>query len=77
MSLEADFVSNSIANALDAKTLAGIIDICPADASLLIRFNPDELAPAELERVVRSLEEQFADPLAKCLKREWVCCRFD
>ena len=40
MSLEADFVSHSIANALDAKTSAGTIDICPANASLLIRFNP-------------------------------------
>ena len=68
MSLEADFVSNSIANALDAKTLAGIIDICPADASLLIRFNPDELAPAELERVVRSLEEQVRRSTSQVLK---------
>lgn len=40
MSLEADFVSHRIANALGAKTSAGIIDICPANASLLIRFNP-------------------------------------
>jgi urea carboxylase len=56
MSLEANFISNSIANALEAQELDGIIDICPANASLLVRFNPDTLAPAELERIVRSLE---------------------
>jgi urea carboxylase len=57
MSLEANFISNSIANALEAKGLDGIVDICPANASLLIRFDPDILAPAQLESVVRSLEE--------------------
>jgi urea carboxylase len=57
MSLEANFISNSIANALEAKGLDGIVDICPANASLLIRFDPDILAPAELEAVVRSLED--------------------
>lgn len=56
MSLEANFISNSVANALEAQALDGIIDICPANASLLIRFNPDALAPDDLERVVRSLE---------------------
>lgn len=56
MSLEANFISNSVANALEAQALDGIIDICPANASLLIRFNPDTLAPDDLERVVRSLE---------------------
>ena len=45
MSLEANFMSNSIANALEGRSLPGIVDICPANASLLIRFNPDELAP--------------------------------
>lgn len=58
MSLEANFISNSIANALEAQALDGIIDICPANASLLVRFNPDTLAPAELEQVVRSLEAE-------------------
>jgi urea carboxylase len=57
MSLEANFISNSIANALEAKGLDGIVDICPANASLLIRFDPDILPPTELEAVVRSLED--------------------
>lgn len=72
MSLEANFLSNSIANALDATALDGIIDICPANASLLIRFNPDELAPAELERVVRSLEEKVRRSTSRVLETRIV-----
>ena len=72
MTLEANFLSNSIANALDATALDGIIDICPANASLLIRFNPDELAPAELERVVRSLEAQVRRSTSRVLETRIV-----
>lgn len=56
MSLEANFVSNSIAVGLEERALPGIVDICPANASLLIRFDPDVLAHQELESVVRELE---------------------
>ncbi|WP_449282696.1 5-oxoprolinase subunit B family protein [Leucobacter sp.] len=56
MSLEANFVSNSIAVGLEQRGLPGIIDICPANASLLIRFDPDELPHTELEGIVRELE---------------------
>lgn len=72
MTLEANFLSNSIANALDATALDGIVDICPANASLLIRFNPDELAPAELERVVRSLEAQVRRSTSRVLETRIV-----
>ncbi len=56
MSLEANFVANSIATGLEQRELPGIVDICPANASLLVRFNPDVLAHTELECVVRELE---------------------
>jgi urea carboxylase len=56
MSLESNFISNSIANALEAKNLGGLVDICPANASLLIRFNPDVMNYQELEKTVRALE---------------------
>lgn len=58
MSLEANFIANSIANALEKEALDGIVDICPANASLLVRFNPDALPPSKLEQVVRSLEQR-------------------
>lgn len=58
MSLAANFISNSIAQGLEARALEGIVEICPANASLLIRFDPDELDHAELTRVVRELEHE-------------------
>ncbi|MDJ0339020.1 allophanate hydrolase subunit 1 [Cryobacterium sp. PH31-O1] len=58
MSLEANFISNSIANALEARGLSGIVDICPANASLLVRFDPDVLDWQELERTVRGCESE-------------------
>jgi urea carboxylase len=56
MSLESNFISNSIANALESKNLGGLVDICPANASLLIRFNPDVMNYEDLEQTVRALE---------------------
>lgn len=56
MSLEANFVANSMALGLEERGLDGIIDICPANASLLIRFDPDSLRHDELERIVREIE---------------------
>lgn len=58
MSLAANFVSNSIAARLGERDLAGIVDICPANASLLVRFNPDVLPHSQLESVVRELEAE-------------------
>lgn len=72
MSLEANFISNSIANALESKALAGVIDICPANASLLIRFNPDLLAPAELEQAVRSIETEVRASTTQVLETRIV-----
>lgn len=58
MSLEANFVANAMAVGLEDRALDGIVDICPANASLLVRFNPDVLNHAELERTVRELEAE-------------------
>ena len=58
MSLEANFVSNSIAVGLEERALPGIVDICPANASLLIRFDPDVLACDDLETAVKELETE-------------------
>ncbi|MBC7760936.1 MAG: carboxyltransferase domain-containing protein [Candidatus Saccharibacteria bacterium] len=68
MSLEANFISNSIANALEARELAGIVDICPANASLLVRFDPDILPWQELENVVHTLEDEVRASTDKVLE---------
>lgn len=61
MSLEANFKVMALARAMTATGTRGIIDICPANASLLIRFNPDVLDAAVLEATVRGLEEGLGD----------------
>ena len=58
MSLEANFVANSMAVGLGELGLEGIVDICPANASLLVRFDPDVLPHAELEETLRRLETE-------------------
>lgn len=68
MSLAANFRANTMASLLDAEQIDGITDICPANASLLIRFNPDTVAPNALERAVRGIEEQVARTSEPVLK---------
>ena len=58
MSLEANFVANAIAAHLEASPIDGIVEICPANASLLLRFDPDVVPPAALERRVRAIERE-------------------
>lgn len=58
MSLGANFTANAMAGHLAAEQLAGVIDICPANASLLIRFDPDLLAYRKLEERLRDIERQ-------------------
>jgi len=58
MSLTANFTSNAMAAHLAADEVAGVIDICPANASLLIRFDPDILPHRELEKRVRRIERE-------------------
>lgn len=58
MSLEANFVASWIAAGLVEKNLPGIIDICPANNALLVRFNPDELKHTVLQSAVEELERE-------------------
>lgn len=58
MSLEANFVANAIAVELGLTSTPGIVDICPANASLLIRFDPAVLGYEELHALVEKYEAQ-------------------
>ncbi|WP_193070841.1 5-oxoprolinase subunit B family protein [Brevibacterium sp. FME37] len=57
MSLEANFRAMLIGRGLAEKKLDGIIELCPANASLLVRFDPDVIAPNSLETIIRDIEE--------------------
>jgi urea carboxylase len=61
MSLEACFRSMAVVTALRERQPDGVIDICPANASYQIRFNPDLLAPADLESLARDVEKEVGD----------------
>ncbi len=56
MSLEANFTAMAMSKALADEGLDGVVDICPGNASLLIRFDPDVVHPRQLEAVVRRIE---------------------
>ncbi|TDK26535.1 carboxyltransferase domain-containing protein [Arthrobacter crusticola] len=60
MSLAANYKANAMAALLTARSLPGVTDICPANASLLLRFNPDILPPDRLEAEVRGVEDEVA-----------------
>ncbi|MCU1554818.1 MAG: allophanate hydrolase [Arthrobacter sp.] len=61
MSLAANFKVMTLASKLSAADLPGIVDICPANASLLVRFDPDVLAPSTLEETVRDIERDLGN----------------
>ena len=56
MSIEANFKAMMITNELARHGLDGIIDICPSNASYMIRFDPDVIAPEDLMSLLRELD---------------------
>lgn len=61
MSFAANFKGLAITERLATRELPGIVDICPANASYLIRFDPDELAPGDLVAELRAVERELGD----------------
>lgn len=61
MSLEANFKGMAITRQLKEKELEGILDICPSNASYMVRFDPDVLSPdllmKELQQIEHAVEE--------------------
>jgi urea carboxylase len=65
MSLEAFFKVLSLTRAIRESGLPSISEICPANASLQARFDPDAIAPGDLLREMQALETsaEHAEPL--------------
>lgn len=57
MSLEAFFKALSMTNAVKAANLRGVTEICPANASFQIKFDPDQIHPDDLMAELKRLEE--------------------
>jgi urea carboxylase len=61
MSLQANFKVMAIATVLRERRPDGLLDICPANASYQVRFDPDVLAPDDLQRLCRDVEAEVGD----------------
>lgn len=56
MSLDAFFKSLSMTNAVRAAELEGITEICPANASFQVKFDPDRIKPDDMLAELKALE---------------------
>ncbi|MEM1286346.1 MAG: carboxyltransferase domain-containing protein [Pseudomonadota bacterium] len=61
MSLDAFFKSLSMSNAVRDASIDGITEICPANASFQVRFDPDVIAPDVLMARIQELEHKAED----------------
>jgi allophanate hydrolase subunit 1 len=58
MSLDAFFKSLSMSNAVRDAKIDGVTEICPANASFQVRFDPDVIAPEDMMAHIKELEGQ-------------------
>ncbi|MBD8004123.1 5-oxoprolinase subunit B family protein [Bacillus norwichensis] len=57
MSLEVNFQAMAITKRLKEEQLSGILDICPSNASYMVRFEPEKIHPDELISKLKELEQ--------------------
>lgn len=60
MSLEAFFTSLSVTNGVREAKIRGVTEICPANASFQIKFDPDIIHPDDLLKEVKTIEASAA-----------------
>jgi len=58
MSLEAFFKGMAICGELEKRRIAGVSEICPSNASYLVRFDPDVIPPDKMLRTLQQIEVQ-------------------
>ncbi|ADE40018.1 5-oxoprolinase subunit B family protein [Candidatus Puniceispirillum marinum] len=65
MSLDSFFKSLFITNTVRESNIDGVTEICPANASFQIKFNPDVIHPDDLLLELKRIEEtaELADPV--------------
>jgi urea carboxylase len=67
MSLDAFFKALFITNAVKDAKIRGVTEICPANASMQIKFDPDVIKPADMLAELKKLETvaEKAEPVIK------------
>ncbi|HEV3364609.1 MAG TPA: carboxyltransferase domain-containing protein, partial [Acidimicrobiia bacterium] len=61
MSLQKNFQVMAITRKLREEQLAGVFDICPANASYQVRYDPDVIEPQALLDRLRRVEDEVGD----------------
>jgi len=61
MSLEAFFKGMAICRELAKRRLPGVTEICPSNASYLVRFDPDAIHPDRMLGTLREIEARLGD----------------
>jgi len=59
MSLEAFFKGMAVCTALEKRRIPGISEICPSNASYLVRFDPDVIAADKMLSTLKEIEAQI------------------
>ncbi|WP_226357131.1 allophanate hydrolase subunit 1 [Pseudonocardia sp. ICBG601] len=67
MSLQANFKAVAITNLVRSERPDGILEICPANASYQVRYDPDVLDPHALMAQLKELETRVGDALGVTL----------
>ena len=60
MSLEAFFKSLSMATAVKKAKIKGVTEICPANASMQVKFDPDVIKPSDMLKELKAIEKAAA-----------------
>ena len=61
MSLDAFFKGTAITRELQRRNVAGVTEICPANASYQVRYDPDVIAPEKLLALLKQIEAEVGD----------------
>jgi len=60
MSLDAFFKSLSMATAIKKAKIKGVTEICPANASMQVKFDPDVIKPSDMLKELKAIEKAAA-----------------
>ncbi len=61
MSLQANFRAMAIASVLTERNIPGVTEICPANASYQVGFDPDEIDPRDLQKILEEIDQKVGD----------------
>ena len=61
MSLEAFFKVLLVTNIISEQAMDGVMEVCPANASYMVKFDPDVIAPADVLNQLEEIERSAGD----------------